>query len=75
MGLATVVLAGAAVVEATLLVVAVAPVVVNATEVEVLELDEPVAHAPSPDPATRATSVISAAHAVTRMVLPFHIPD
>jgi hypothetical protein len=72
---ATVVLAGAAVVEAPVSVVAVAlVVVVEPREVDVLELDELLVHAPSADPATRAATAIAAARAVIRMVLLLHTP-
>jgi hypothetical protein len=73
---ATVVLAGAAVVEAPVPVVAVAlvVVVVEPREVDVLELDELLVHAPSADPATRAATAIAAARAVIRMVLLLHTP-
>jgi hypothetical protein len=72
---ATVVLDGAAVVEAPVPVVAVALVVVEAREVDVLELDELLVHAPSADPVTRAATAIAAARAVIRMVLLLHTPD
>ncbi|MGP0110821.1 MAG: hypothetical protein ACLPR9_18540 [Acidimicrobiales bacterium] len=74
--MATVVLDGAAVVEAPVPVVAVAlVVVVEAREVDVLELDELLVHAPSADPVTRAATAIAATRAVIRMVLLLHTPD
>ena len=49
-------------------------VVVEPREVDVLELDELLVHAPSADPATRAATAIAAARAVIRMVLLLHTP-
>jgi hypothetical protein len=49
-------------------------VVVEPREVDVLELDELLVHAPSADPVTRAATAIAVARAVIRMVLLLHTP-